>query len=132
MDKKNINKAVTFSFAAIAVLVWWVAGVILETLAAGVASVGRLKAFNLAGIGIYDVLLPVLIGFLAFLYLQLNAKRKAWAEDVVLETSKVVWPPLKDVQVSTVVVSIMLIISGVVLFGMDALASSVIDFILGR
>lgn len=132
MDKQNINKAVTFSFAAAAVLVWWVTRVVLETLAAGVPAISKLKSYNIIGIEVYQVILPVIIAFIAFVYLKMSTKKRIWAEEVVLETTKVVWPPKKDVQISTVVVSIMLIISGIILFGMDALSSSVIDFILGR
>ncbi len=132
MDKQNVNKAVTFGFAIAAMLVWWVSGVLFQTLAAGVPAVASLKVHNIAGIELYQVVLPLLVAFTAFLYLQLSSKRRLWAEEVVMETTKVVWPSQKDVQVSTVVVSIMLIVSGVILFGMDALSSSVIDYILGR
>lgn len=132
MEKQNINKTVTFSFAAAGFLVWWVSGVLFETLAAGVPAVARMKAFKISGIELYQVGLPVLVGFAVFLYLQLSTKKRIWAEEVVIETSKVVWPSQKDVQISTVVVSVMLLISGIVLFAMDALSSNVIDFILGR
>lgn len=132
MDKQNVNKAVTFSFAAAAILVWWVSGVIFETLAAGLPIVAKLRSFKVVGIELYEVGLPVLIALGVFLYLQLSAKKRIWAQEVVIETSKVVWPSQKDVQLSTLVVSFMLILSGIILFGMDALSSSVIDYILGR
>ncbi len=132
MEKQNINKTVTFSFAAAAMLIWWVSSVILQTLAAGIPLLAKLRTFKVVGIELYEVVLPVLIAFAAFLFLQLSASRRLWAEEVVIETSKVVWPSQKDVQLSTLVVSIMLVVSGIILFGMDALSSSVVDFILGR
>ncbi len=132
MEKQNINKAVTFSFAAAAILVWWVSGVIFETLAAGLPMVAKLRSYKIGGIELYEVGLPVLLALAAFLYLQLSPKKRTWAEEVVTETSKVVWPSQRDVQLSTLVVSFMLILSGIILFGMDALSSSVIDYILGR
>lgn len=132
MEKQNINKAVTFSFAAAGFLAWWVAGVIFETLADALPLFARMKGFKISGIELYQVGLPFLVGLGLFLYLQFNSKKRLWAEEVVVETSKVVWPSQKDVQVSTVVVSIMLLISGIVLFSMDTVSSFIIDFILGR
>ena len=132
MQKQNINKTVTFSFAAIGLLAWWVSGVIFETLAVALPFAARLRAYKLGGIELYQLGLPFLVGFGVFLYLQLNQKRRVWAEEIVLETSKVVWPSQKDVQLSTVVVSIMLVVSGLVLFAMDMASASVIDLILGR
>lgn len=132
MDKQNINKTVTFSFAAAAMLVWWVSSVIFQTLAAGIPLLTKLRVYKVAGIELYEVVLPLLVAFGVFLYLQLSSAKRMWAEEVVLETSKVVWPSQKDVQLSTLVVSVMLVLSGLILFGMDAISSSVVDFILGR
>lgn len=132
MDKQNINKTVTFSFAAAAILVWWVSGVLFQTLAAGVPYLARVRAYKVAGIELYEVGLPLIIAMCVFFYLQLSESKRVWAGEVVVEASKVVWPSQRDVQVSTIVVSIMLILSGVILFGMDALSSSIVDFILGR
>jgi preprotein translocase SecE subunit len=132
MEKQSINKAVTFGFASAGILIWWVSGVIFETLAAGIPFMARLRVYKVSGVELYQVGLPFLVGFGLFLYLQLSAKKRQWAEEVVTETSKVAWPSQKDIQVSTLVVSFMLVISGIILFGMDALSSNVIDFILGR
>lgn len=132
MQKQNISKTATFSFAAMGFLAWWVSGVLFETLAVTVPFAARLRAYKLVGIELYQLGLPFLVGLGVFLYLQLSQKRRVWAEDIVLETSKVVWPGKKDVQLSTVIVSIMLLISGVILFTMDIVSSSVVDLILGR
>lgn len=132
MDKQNINKTVTFSFAAAGFLAWWVSGVLFTTLSEVVPFFAKMRVFKISGVELYQVGLPFIVGFGLFLFLELSASKKAWAEEVVTEAAKVSWPSQKDVQVSTVVVSIMLVISGLVLFGMDSLASNVVDFILGR
>lgn len=131
MDKQTINKTVTFSFVAAAILIWWVSGVLLETVASASSSVAQLKAFKLAGIEVFQTLIPLILGILTFVLLQFNARRRTFAQEVVLETSKVVWPSGKDVQGSTIVVVIMILISSVVLFTLDWASNEVIRTILG-
>lgn len=131
MDKGTINKTVTFSFVAAAFLIWWVSGVLLETAASAFPWLAQLKSYRIAGVEILQTILPMLLGVLTFILLQFNAKRRAFAQDVVVETSKVVWPSAKDVQGSTIVVVIMILVSSVVLFTLDWASNEVIRTILG-
>ena len=66
-----------------------------------------------------------------FVWLQFSAKNKDFADEVITETSKVVWPTFKDVKGMTIAVSIMLIISGLVITGFDLGASKTLKLILG-
>lgn len=131
MDKGTINKTVTFSFVAAAFLIWWVSGVLLETAAGAFPWLAQLKAYRIAGVEILQTILPMVLGVLTFILLQFNAKRRAFGQEVVVETSKVVWPSAKDVQGSTIVVVIMILISSVVLFTLDWASNEVIRTILG-
>ncbi|MCO5114354.1 MAG: preprotein translocase subunit SecE [Bdellovibrionaceae bacterium] len=131
MDKGTINKTVTFSFVAAAFLIWWVSGVLLETAAGAFPWLAQLKAYRIAGVEILQTILPMALGVLTFILLQFNAKRRAFGQEVVVETSKVVWPSAKDVQGSTIVVVIMILISSVVLFTLDWASNEVIRTILG-
>ena len=62
---------------------------------------------------------PLLCGLAMFAWLQLSAKNKEFADEVITETSKVVWPTFRDVKGMTIAVTIMLIISGIIIAGFD-------------
>lgn len=132
MEKQSINKTVTFSFASAGILAWWVSGVLFETLAVALPFFAKLRVYKVAGIELYQIGLPFLVGLFVFCYLQFSRSKRLWAEEVVLETTKVVWPTQKDIQSSTIIVSFMLVLSGLILFGMDMLSTSLIDLILNR
>lgn len=130
MEKQNINKTVTFSFIAFAALIWWVTGVLFETAATAFSSVAQFRATTVGGIEIFQLGVPLFFAALTFILLQFNARRRLFAQDVVIETSKVVWPSGKDVQGSTIVVVIMILISSAVIFGFDWMSNEVIRFVL--
>lgn len=74
--------------------------------------------------------IPIGITVLSFLYLQLNPKMKSWFHSVVLEVDKVVWPTKKDTLSMTIVVCIILMISGVILGLFDLTAGTVLQYLL--
>ena len=125
MDKKLVSKIQTVSFLGAAVLGWVVTGVLIRALAGIFGSVQRLYGQDLFQHG-----LPISVAIIVFLYLQLNPKINAWAEIVILEVSKVVWPTQKDTVGMTIVTLIMLAISCAVLVTFDWAAASVIGFIM--
>lgn len=125
MDKKLVSKISTVSFLGAGILGWVVTSVLIRTLAGIFGAVQRLHGTDLFAHG-----LPMAVGAIVFLYLQFNPKITAWAELVILEISKVVWPSRKDTVGMTIVTLIMLVISCAVLVTFDAAASSVIGFIM--
>ena len=131
MDKQAINKTVTLSFVAAAFLVWWTSGVLLETAASASATLSQLRNIRFAGVELFHTLIPLLLAVITFAMLQFNKRRRTFAHDVVVETSKVVWPSVKDIQGSTIVVVIMILVSSVVLLTLDWAANEVIRTILG-
>ncbi len=116
----------TFSFLLAAVLVFWTVGVLFETASESFAVMANLKAQPVIRHGF-----PVLCGLALFSWLQLNTRNKIFADEVITETAKVVWPSLKDLKSMTIAVTIMLIISGIIIAGFDFGASKTIKLILG-
>ena len=62
--------------------------------------------------------------------MQFNKNVTKWADEVVLETSKVVWPTRKDTTAMTVVVCVMLIISSAVLGFFDFSATELVKLLV--
>ncbi|MGH1467685.1 MAG: preprotein translocase subunit SecE [Bdellovibrionales bacterium] len=126
MDKATTNKIMTFTFLLGAALVFWTVGVLFETASDSFAVMANLKAQPVIRHGF-----PLLCGLGMFAWLQLSAKNRAFADEVITETSKVVWPTFRDVKGMTVAVTIMLIISGIIIAGFDLGAGKTLKLILG-
>ena len=74
--------------------------------------------------------LPVTIGLITFLALQFNGKAVKWADEVIVEVKKVVWPSRKDTVATSIVVTIMLLISGVLLGAFDLVSNYLVKYII--
>ena len=125
MEKQNTKKIITLSFLGAAILSYLVVSVIFRALAGSFGPVARLYDQDWASNGF-----PVVASLLVFSYLQFNAKIVAWAEDVVIEVSKVVWPSGRDTFALTVVVTIFCLVSAVLLMGIDFIAKNLVQFII--
>ncbi len=124
--ENNNGKVVTVSFMVAGVLVGYIVAFILNTIGATASGdVARLVNRDVVRHGV-----PILIGVLAFLSLQFRKGVVDWADEVVTELKKVVWPSRKDTTNMTIVVCIMILISGVVLGLFDFAAGNIIDFLL--
>jgi len=97
-----------------------------DTASDSFAIIANLKANNMIKHGF-----PLLCGIATFAWLQLVPKNRAFADEVVTEASKVVWPTFRDVKGMTIAVAIMLIISGIVLSAFDLGAGKTLKLILG-
>lgn len=126
MDKATTNKIITFSFLLAAALVFWTVGVLFDTASDSFAVIANLKARPVLQHGI-----PLLFGLAMFVWLQFSEKNKAFTDEVVTETSKVVWPTFRDVKGMTIAVTIMLIVSGIIIAGFDLGAGKTLKLILG-
>ena len=123
-DNKN-QKLITVSFVVFGFLAAIVLRVILETMAATWGTVARFYAQDWVRHG-----LPVAVGILTFSLLQFNGKVQVWADEVVTELLKVVWPSRKDTMAMTVVVCVMLLISSLILGFFDFLSSNIVKMII--
>lgn len=117
MDKQAIKKITTVSFLGASALTWLVIDVLFKALAGAFGPVQRLYSNYVISHG-----LPLVSAVLVFAVLQFNPRIVNWAEEVILEVSKVVWPSRKDTMGMTIVVVVMVLIASAILFVFDNLA----------
>ena len=121
MDNTN-SKIVTLSFLAFSALIGFTVATLLKVFSGAFGVVARAMELDLVRHG-----LPVAIALGLFAYLQFNKNFLAWADEVIAEVKKVVWPPIKDTRGMTIVVVIMVFISGVIVSLFDALSGFVLN-----
>lgn len=126
MEKSTVSKISTMSFLGAGILTWLVVGILFRTLAGAFGAVQKLYGVDLLNHG-----LPLVAGALVFIVLQFSPKITVWAEEVILEVSKVVWPTQKDTVGMTIVVIIMVLIASAILFIFDNIARLIMSFIIG-
>jgi len=120
------SKIITISFMACGILIGIVAYVLLESLAAvATGSIGRFFGQEIVRHGF-----PVGLGLISFFVLQFNKKIVSWADEVVSELRKIIWPSRRDTIQLTIMVCVMLMISGLVLGAFDVLSGTFIDWLL--
>ncbi|MCB9025177.1 MAG: preprotein translocase subunit SecE [Bdellovibrionaceae bacterium] len=125
MEENRNQKIITLSFVALAFLTAIVMRVLLESAAATWGVVAKYYAHDWMKHG-----LPALLGIAVFIGLQFNTKVQVWADEVVTELLKVVWPTKRDTMAMTVVVCVMLIISSFILGLFDFLSRNLVKIIL--
>lgn len=125
MENDNTKKIMTMSFLGCAIVAWITIGVLLEALSATFGVVARLHDQDLFRHGV-----PFLVAFATFAALQFNSKVTTYTEEVVNELKKVVWPSRPETSAMTVVVCIMLIISGVLLGAFDMASSYIVKYLI--
>ena len=125
MIKEENVKIITLSFVAAGFLTAFVVRVLFEFIAVYSGTVATAYGQEWARHGI-----PVLAGLALFLFLQLREQTRIWAHEVVVEVRKVVWPSRQATLGMTVLVCIILMISGFVLGLFDLASSTVVNFII--
>jgi preprotein translocase subunit SecE len=120
-NEKNNQSLVNFGFVLAGFLTYYVVGVLFETLAATFGAVARFRNIEALKHG-----LPVGLGLLVFLVLFFNPKVQVWADEVISEVKKVVWPSKKDTIAMTVVCCVMCIVAGIGFGVFDFFASQLI------
>lgn len=124
MNNEN-KKFITVSFVAAGIIV----GIVVSSLLAAFSTFSGALASAYAN----DTLrhgIPVAFGIITFLILQFNKKTVTYADEVVSELKKVVWPNRKDTTAMTIVVCIMVVISGLVLGFFDTISNYVVNKLL--
>ena len=120
-NEKSNESIISFSFVMAGALAAYIMSTVLELLGGMFGVIARLRDIPAVHHG-----LPVSVGLAVFLYLFFNKVIHAWADEVVSEVSKVVWPTRKDVVSMTIVVCAMVVLSGVMLGVWDFFASQMI------
>jgi preprotein translocase subunit SecE len=124
MEKTN-SKIITLSFALAAMLVGLVVSLLIKAFAGAFAFVARAADADVVRHG-----LPLLIGFGLFLFCQFNPKVVTWADEVISEVKKVVWPSRKDTTAMTIVVCVMVLISSLIISAFDLVSGYVINTLM--
>lgn len=125
MENSNA-KTITVSFALASALGGLVLHLLIKSFASAFGVVAKLADSDLVRHG-----LPVATAFVIFLLLQLNPAVKSWAEEVVSEVKKVVWPSRKDTTAMTIVVIVMVLISSIIITTFDFASGLVLKWIMG-
>ena len=124
MNQDN-SKIITISFLIAGFLAAIVVNVLLETAAASLGVFARLYAQEM-----FRHAVPVTVGIVTFGVLQFNKGILAWANEVVVEIRKVVWPSRRDTTAMSIVVCTMLTISCVILFVFDYTSREVVSLFI--
>lgn len=124
MEKTN-SKIITLSFAIGGFLAGLVVSLLMKAFAGAFAFVARANDVDLVRHG-----LPLVVGFGLFAFCQFNPKAVAWADEVISEVKKVVWPSRKDTTAMTIVVCIMVLISSVIISSFDMISGYVVNTLM--
>ncbi|MGE0762448.1 MAG: preprotein translocase subunit SecE [Bdellovibrionales bacterium] len=123
-DKTN-QKVMMLSFVIAGLLSLLVSRVLFDTLGGVFAVVERWRSIEAVKHG-----LPLAIAAAVFLSLQLNPKVKVWADEVISEIRKIVWPSQRDTTITTVAVCVMVVVAGLGLSVVDYVSSVLIKWIV--
>lgn len=124
MDNTN-SKILTLSFAIASALLGFTLHLLIKIFAGAFGVVARMTDSDFVRHG-----LPVLVGFALFFLFQFNSKIKAWADEVVVEVRKVVFPTRKDTTFMTISAVIMVTISTGIIWSFDLVSGYVLKLIM--
>jgi len=124
MDKTN-SKLLTLSFAIAAGLAGFTLQMLIKIFAGAFGVVARMADSDFVRHG-----LPVLVGFGLFFFFQFNTKIKTWAEEVVVEVRKVVFPTRKDTTFMTISAIIMVSLSTGIIWSFDLISGYVLKLLM--
>ncbi len=116
------KKIITMSFLTAGILAALVVSLLMDVAASAFGVVARLQDNQVFRHG-----LPVVLGLAVFGVFQFRPALNVWADEVVSEIRKVVWPSRKDTMGMTMVVCILVVMSGIVVFGFDWVAAFVVE-----
>ena len=121
MDNTN-SKIVTLSFLSFSALVGFTIATLLKVFSGAFGPVARAMELDIFRHGV-----PVGAALGLFIYLQFNRNVLNWADEVIAEVKKIVWPPLKDTKGMTIIVVIMVLISSLIVSTFDMFSGFVLN-----
>ena len=124
MQKVN-QKIITLSFLAFSGLIAFCFGVLVEKLAVNWMFLNNWWAKEEIRHGV-----PVVLAVGLFLLLQFRKSTCVWAEEVLMELKRVVFPSRKDVMSLTIAVCIMVLISSAIIAVFDLLSGYVVGWLV--
>lgn len=123
--ENNNKKLITLGFVIMAIISYSVVRVVFQALAVSFGSVGKYWAVTTIQHG-----LPVAFAIIVFAWLQFSSKIVVWADEVLVEIKKVVWPSKKNTIAMTTVSCVMLLVAGIVLGIFDFSSNQLVKMIL--
>lgn len=124
MDKAN-SKIITLSFAIFSALSAFTLHLLIKIFAGVFGIVARYSDLDGVRHGV-----PIVFGIGIFLYLQFTPKVLSWADEVIGEIRKVVWPSRKDTTAMTIVCIVMVLISSLIISSFDFISGLVINSVM--
>jgi len=124
MENSN-KKIISLSFLIASALIGLSISLLIKSFSGAFSIVARA-----AGNDVFKHGLPVAVGLILFLALQFNPKVLAWADEVVTEIKKIVWPSQKDTIAMTIVVCIMVVISSIIITSFDFMSGYAINLMI--
>lgn len=124
MEKTN-SKIITMCFVISGLIVGLMMSLLIKAFSGAFAVIARAATSDLFRHG-----LPILCGFIVFAVLQFNPKIHKWAEEVVAEVRKVVWPSRKDTTAMTIVVVVMVLISSAIISSFDLISGYIVNALM--
>ena len=125
IEKQTIKKLTTLSFLCAGVLSYMAVNTVFKSLAGAFGIVQRWYSIELLNHGV-----PVVAAVAVFSILQFSPRILIWAEEVLLEASKVVWPSKNDTMAMTVVVCVFVGIASALLVVIDYLSREFVRMII--
>lgn len=121
MDNTN-SKIVTLSFLSFSVLIGFTVATLLKVFSGAFGPIARAMELDVVRHGV-----PVALAMGLFIYLQFNRNVLTWADDVIAEVKKIVWPPSKDTKAMTMIVIVMVFISSLIISFFDMISGFVLN-----
>jgi preprotein translocase subunit SecE len=123
--ESNNSKIITLSLALFSAIIGFAVHKLIISFAGAFGVIARL-----AGSDFVRHIFPVALALVLFLTLQFSSKIVAWADEVVSELKKVVFPSRKDTTAMTVVVVVMVLVSSVIITTFDFLSGYVLRLVM--
>lgn len=120
MDTNN-KKILTMSYLIGAALLAYSIRLLMEAIGSIVPGLTAITSIEFVQHG-----LPVVVGLGTFMILQFNKRINEYADEVVTEIKKVVWPSRRDTTAMTIVVCVLVVFAGFMLSAFDGLAGYVV------
>jgi preprotein translocase subunit SecE len=122
LNSNSNAKIVTLCIVSFSALAGFTLAAFLRALSGAFAIVAKAMNFDWFKHGV-----PVAVALAIFFSLQFNKQFLAWADEVLAEIKKVVWPSGKDTRGMTIVVVVMVLISSVVISVFDVFSSFILN-----
>jgi preprotein translocase subunit SecE len=122
LNTSNNSKIVTFCIVAFSILIGFTLSTLIRALSGAFGIVAQAMNYDWFKHG-----LPVVVALAVFISLQFNKNFLVWADEVIAEIKKVVWPPFKDTRGMTIVVIIMVLISSLIISVFDMFSGFILN-----